>query len=138
MRPEDWEMNLVRLARKHEYARTVVPGPIIDAVKDAEVGLISYGTNDPAVQEARDRLAKDGLKTSYLRLRALPLESTLVEFIKKHPRVYVIENNFDGQMHSLIQLHAPDYAARLVSISKCDGLPLSARWITEAISEQER
>ncbi len=137
-RPEDWQGNLERLARKHEYARTIMPGPIIDAVADAEIGLISYGTNDPAIQEARDRLAKTGIKTSYLRLRALPLESMLVEFIKKHPRVYVIENNFDGQMHSLIQLHAPEYATRLVSISKCDGLPLSARWITEAVIEQER
>ncbi len=137
-RPEDWQGNLERLARKHEYARTIVPAPIIDAVAEAEIGLISYGTNDPAIQEGRERLAKSGVKTSYLRVRALPLEGTLIEFIKKHSRVYVIENNFDGQMHSLIQLHAPEYATRLVSIAKCDGLPLSARWITEAILEQER
>jgi 2-oxoglutarate ferredoxin oxidoreductase subunit alpha len=52
--------------------------------------------------------------------------------------VYVVENNFDGQMHSLIQLHTPEYANRVVSIAKCDGLPLSARWITESILEQER
>jgi 2-oxoglutarate ferredoxin oxidoreductase subunit alpha len=137
-RPEDWQANLERLARKHDYARTIVPAPIIDAVGGAEVGLISYGTNDPAVVEARDRLEKAGIKTSYLRLRALPLESTLIEFIKKHSRLYVIENNFDAQMHSLIQLHAPEYATRLIPIAKCDGLPLSARWITEAIQEQER
>ncbi len=105
---------------------------------DAEIGLISYGTNDPAVSEARDRLAKSGVKTSYLRIRALPLESTLIEFIQKHPRCYVIENNFEGQMHQLIQLHAPELATKVVSLAKCDGLPLSARWIMEAIQEQER
>ncbi|HEY4720759.1 MAG TPA: 2-oxoacid:acceptor oxidoreductase subunit alpha, partial [Anaerolineae bacterium] len=137
-RAEDWSKNLERLHRKHETARRLVPPPIIDAVDGAEIGLISYGTNDPAIAEARDRLAKSGVKTSYLRLRALPLESTLVEFIKKHPRVYVIENNFDGQMHALIQLHVPECATRLVSVSKCDGLPLSARWIAESITEQER
>jgi 2-oxoglutarate ferredoxin oxidoreductase subunit alpha len=137
-RPEDWQANLERIERKHDTARTLAPQPIIDANGDAEIGLISYGTNHPAVVEARDRLAKAGVPTSYLRLRALPLESTLVEFIKKHPRVYVIENNLDGQMHSLIQLHAPQYAMRLVSLAKCDGLPLSARWITEAVQEQER
>ena len=137
-RPEDWSKNLERLYHKHDTARTLVPAPIIDAHADAEIGLISYGTNDPAVKEARDRLAKNGVKTSYLRLRALPLESTLIEFIKKHPRVYVVENNFEGQMHELIQLHVPEYATRLVSLAKCDGLPLSARWITEAIMEQER
>jgi 2-oxoglutarate ferredoxin oxidoreductase subunit alpha len=62
----------------------------------------------------------------------------LIEFIKKHPRVYVVENNYEGQLHQLIQLHAPEFATRVVSIAKCDGLPLSARWITEAILEQER
>jgi len=137
-RPEDWQKNLERLARKHEYARTIVPPPVIDARDGAEVGIISYGSNDPAIREARDRLAKQGTQTSYLRLRALPLEHTLVEFIKRHTRLYVIENNFDGQMHSLIQNHAPEHAARLVSIAKCDGLPFSARWVTERLMEQER
>ncbi len=137
-RPEDWSANLIRLAKKHEYARTIVPAPVIDMVKDAEVGLISYGTNDPAIQEARDRLESTKIKTSYLRLRALPLDSTLVEFIKKHKRVYVVENNLDGQMYSLVSLHTPENVSRLVAICKCDGLPLTARWITEAILEQER
>jgi 2-oxoglutarate ferredoxin oxidoreductase subunit alpha len=137
-RPEDWSSNLERLARKHETARALVPPPIIDWVEAAPVGIVSYGSNDPAVREARDRLAARGIRSSYLRVRALPLEHMLVEFIKKHPRLYVVENNFDGQMAALIQLHTPEHAARLVSISKCDGLPLSARWITEAILEQER
>jgi 2-oxoglutarate ferredoxin oxidoreductase subunit alpha len=90
------------------------------------------------VKEARDRLAKTGVQASYLRVRALPLDSALTEFIKKHPRVYVVENNYEGQLHQLIQLHAPEFSTRVVSIAKCDGLPLSARWITEAIMEQER
>jgi 2-oxoglutarate ferredoxin oxidoreductase subunit alpha len=137
-RPEDWSANLIRLSKKHDYARTIVPAPIIDMVDDADVGIISYGTNDPAVLEARDRLTAADVKASYLRLRALPLESTLVEFIRKHKRLYVVENNLDGQMHSLIQLHTPEDADHIVSISKCDGLPLTARWITEAILEQER
>ena len=137
-RPEDWAANLIRLAKKHDYARTIVPAPIIDMTDGPEVGIISYGTNDPAIQEARDRLKTANVKSSYLRLRALPLESTLIEFVKKHQRVYVVENNLDGQMHSLISLHTPENVNRLVSISKCDGLPLTARWITEAILEQER
>lgn len=136
--PEDWSNNLDRLARKHETARTLVPPPIVDWVDGAQVGIISYGSNDPAIQEARDRLSARDMKTSYLRVRALPLEQVLTEFIKKHARLYIVENNQDAQMHQLIQLYAPEYTSRLVSISKCDGLPLSARWITEAILEQER
>jgi 2-oxoglutarate/2-oxoacid ferredoxin oxidoreductase subunit alpha len=137
-RPEDWSANLARLYKKHDTARALVPAPIIDAVGDAEIGIISYGTNDPAIQEARDRLEKTGVRTSYLRIRALPLEDTLIEFIQKHPHCYVVENNFEGQMHQLIQLHAPEFATRVVSLAKCDGLPLSARWIMESILEQER
>jgi 2-oxoglutarate ferredoxin oxidoreductase subunit alpha len=137
-RADDWAKNMDRLNRKHDTARTLVPPPIIDKVEGAEIGIISYGANDRAVKEARDRLDDSGVKSSYLRIRALPLEHALSEFIKLHPRVYVVENNTDGQMHSLIQMHAPEHAMRVVSVAKSDGLPLSARWIAQAIQEQER
>ncbi|HEY3489483.1 MAG TPA: 2-oxoacid:acceptor oxidoreductase subunit alpha [Candidatus Deferrimicrobiaceae bacterium] len=136
-RPEDWSTNLIRLAKKHDHARTIVPGPLVDPVDGAQVGLVSYGTNDPAIREARDLLKAAGIPTSYLRLRALPLENGLVKFVKTHPRVYVVENNRDGQMHSLVQLHAPAEAERIVSIAKCDGLPLTAQWISESVLAQE-
>ncbi|MDK9718501.1 MAG: 2-oxoacid:acceptor oxidoreductase subunit alpha, partial [Trichlorobacter sp.] len=136
-RPEDWSANLVRLAKKHDHARTLIPAPIIVHNGTAEVGLIAYGTSDPALQEARDLLQAEGIPSSYLRLRALPLESQLTAFIKKHKRLYVVENNLDGQMRALIQLHAPADADRIISIAKCDGLPLTARWICEAIKAYE-
>ncbi len=136
-RPEDWSANLLRLAKKHDYARRIVPGPVIDPAAGAEVGLISYGTNDLAVQEARDLLNATGLSTAYLRLRALPLEHCLAEFITQHRRLYVVENNLDGQMHALVQLHTPADADRIVSIAKCDGLPLTASWICDSILVQE-
>lgn len=136
-RPEDWSANLSRLAKKHDFARTLIPLPVVDLIDGAEVGLISYGTNDPAVQEARDILNANGVSTSYLRLRALPLESELTEFIQRHKRMYVIENNLDGQMHSLIRLHAPSDADYIISVAKCDGLPLTAHWIHESIASRE-
>lgn len=136
-RPEEWSANLRRLAKKHDHARTLVPAPIIELIDGAEIGLISYGSNDAAIQEARDLLNAAGVPASYLRLRALPLEDRLAEFIRQHGRVYVIENNQDGQMHGLIQLHTPADADRIVSIAKCDGLPLTARWICDAIITQE-
>ena len=136
-RPDDWSANLARLVKKHDHARTMVPGPVVELVEGAEVGIIAYGASDPAVHEARHRLAAAGVPSSYLRLRALPLESRLVEFIRQHRRLYVVENNLDGQMHGLIQLHAPADAARLVSIAKCDGLPLTAGWIRTAVLQHE-
>jgi 2-oxoglutarate ferredoxin oxidoreductase subunit alpha len=137
-RADEWEANLARLARKHDYARTIVPKPVVDEVAGAEIGIISYGSNDPGIAEARDMLAARGVKTSYLRLRALPTTAEFAQFIARHPRLYVVENNFDGQMRRILQSEAPEHAARMVSICKCDGLPLTGRWIARAIVEQER
>lgn len=132
-RSEDWENNLKRLARKFETARNLVPKPIVDEVEEATVAIITLGSNDPAVQEARQRLAAAGVETSYMRLRALPISQSVHDFIANYDKVYVIENNFDGQLHKILLMEAPEAAARFISVSKCDGMPLSARFITESI-----
>ncbi len=137
-RADEWEANLARLSKKFETARTLVPKPELDETPGAEVGLIAYGSTNPGIEEARMFLEKRGVKTSYLRLRALPTEETFQTFARKYPRIYVVENNFDGQMHKLLQTEAPDVAGHMVAISHCDGLPLTGRWIAQAILEQER
>lgn len=134
-RPDDWENNLARLYRKFETAREYVPQPIIDEKDGAKVGIISLGSNDPAVAEARDRLRAAGVENSYLRLRALPLTASVREFIDKHDKVYIVENNFDGQLFKIILNAAPTAAPKLVSAAKCTGLPLSARWITDTVMD---
>jgi len=136
-RPDDWLKNMDRLRRKHETARGVVPKPVVDR-RETEVGIIAYGTTDPAIAEARDRLRKQfGIEASYMRLRALPLGEEVSEFIEQHQRVYVVEMNTDGQMHSLLQLHAPEQAAKLISVAYNDGLPLTARFVAERIYDME-
>lgn len=137
-RPEDWMNNMARLGRKLETARGLAPQPIDERAEGAEVAIIAYGSADPAVIEARDRLAKEGLKVSYLRLRALPLADSVKEFVAAHSRVYVVELNTDAQMLQLLRLHCPEHATRLRAANWCDGLPLTARWITETILQQER
>jgi 2-oxoglutarate/2-oxoacid ferredoxin oxidoreductase subunit alpha len=132
-RSEDWEQNLIRLARKFATARTLVPGPLVDDVEEANVALISIGSNEPAISEARDRLRAAGVETAYLRLRALPINQTVQEFLADYDRVFVVENNFDGQLHKILVSETPEHAAKLVSLSKCDGLPFSARYLTESI-----
>jgi 2-oxoglutarate/2-oxoacid ferredoxin oxidoreductase subunit alpha len=136
-RPADWQKNLDRLTRKHDTARTLVPKPILDEVEGAKIGIIAYGSTDPAIQEARDRLQSRGVATSYLRVRALPLEAMTRAFVEKYDRVYVAELNQDGQMHQLVRLHVPERAAQVRSVRICDGLPMSARFVTESILEQE-
>jgi len=134
--PDDWANNMARLRRKFDTAKTLIPKPVVD-LQDSPIGLISYGTNDPAIVEGRDRLREQGIETDYLRVRALPLEDTTRTFIEAHDRVYVIENNFDGQMYKLLCMEYPQVAPKLVSLAFSNGLPLSGRWISETVLAHE-
>ena len=137
-RSEDWVHNMERLRRKFETAREKVPAPVTDYAEGNPVGIISFGSNDPAVQEARDRLSADGIETNYLRIRALPLHTDVVEFIRKHERVYMVENNFDGQMAQLIRLEMPEDTSSIKSLTLGDGLPMTPRFVHESILNEER
>lgn len=134
---QDWESNMLRLKHKFETARQYMPEPAIDEVKGAEIGIIAFGSTDPAVLEARDLLAEQGIKAAYLRLRAVPFTAPVRKFIESHKRVYVVEMNRDGQMHKLLQLEYPELVGSLRSITKHDGLPLNARWLSEALQSAE-
>lgn len=134
-RSEDWEGNLDRLHLKFKTARRLVPGPVIDEVEEANIAIISMGSNEPAIREARARLRAAGIETSYLRIRALPINDTVHDFVSSYDKVYVVENNYDGQLSTILRSDIPDLAHKLVSAAKCNGLPLSARWITEQIVE---
>ena len=137
-RPEDWLNNMARLTRKFNTARDLVPKPVVEDVEDADFGIIAFGTTQPAIEEARDRLAEKDIGASFLRLRALPINDEVRQFVERHDRVYVVEMNRDGQMHRILQLEMPEMATKLVSLAHLDGLPLTARWIVESIQEEEK
>lgn len=132
-KPEVWVKNMDRIQRKFETARKLVPGPVVDETADADFGIIAYGTSRAAIEEARDRLADESIKTSFMRLRALPINDEVKEFVARHDKVYVIELNRDGQMHAILQTEMPEMAAKLHSLAFMDGMPLTARWVVEAI-----
>ncbi len=132
-RPEHYVDNMERIGRKMETARGVLPKPVFMTRKGAEAGIISFGSTDPAIQEAIDRLDESGVKVDYMRVRAIPFSDEVEDFLKKHERVYVVEMNTDGQLRQLLQLFAPALATRLVKLAHNDGLPVSARWITEQV-----
>ncbi|MEZ4591267.1 MAG: 2-oxoacid:acceptor oxidoreductase subunit alpha [Chloroflexota bacterium] len=134
---EDWVQNMARLQHKFDTARQRVPAPVVDQNDTAEIGIIAYGTTKFAIDEARDRLAADGLATSFLRLRALPVNESVAEFVAQHDRVYVIELNRDGQVHNILQTEMPELATKLISLAHLDGMPLTARWVVEAIMDNE-
>jgi len=137
-KPEEWVKNMDRILRKFDTAREMVPGPVIDENQDAEIGIIAFGTTDFAIEEARDRLAAENLQTSYMRLRALPINDEVKNFVARHDRVYVVELNRDGQMHSILLTEMPEMATKLISLAYLDGLSLTARWVQEAIEAKEQ
>ena len=115
-----------------------MPAPVVDASAGSAVGLIAFGTTHHAVVEARDLLRERGLPVDYLRVRALPLSKSIADFVRDHERVYVIEQNRDGQMYDLLRLELPvDLAGRLRSIRHYDGRPIPAESITRPLLELE-
>ena len=136
-RSDDWIENMRRLGKKMETARRLLPPPVIESHEDAEIGIITFGTNDDAIREARDWLADEGIKTGCLRVRALPLASAVSDFIAAYRRVYVIENNFDGQLNQLMRLEHAGDVTHLRSLALGDGLPMTPSWIYDRIKEQE-
>ena len=124
--------NMDRLARKLETARHELPKPVIDEA-GRKVGLIAFGSTHAAVVEARESVDVD-----YLRVRALPLSDDVVRFVSRHERVYVVEQNRDGQLYDLVRLAMPaELVDRVRSIRHYNGQPIPAAAIIEPLTKQE-
>ncbi len=134
-----FERNMERLARKLETARSLVPAPELQGTGRARVGVIAYGSSHPAIVESRVQLQKErGVETDYLRVRGYPFSRAVHDFVERHERVYVVEQNRDAQLAALLKLDlAPELAARLRSIAHVHGLPLDARSVTDEILGME-
>jgi 2-oxoglutarate ferredoxin oxidoreductase subunit alpha len=126
-----------RLARKHLTARTLVPAPRIEEEDGAQVGLIAYGSTHWALIEARDQLRARGIPTGYMLVRALPFTQHVAKFVARHQRVYVVEQNRDGQMAELMRAELPDHATKIRSVRHFTGLPIPAGFVTTEILAQE-
>jgi 2-oxoglutarate/2-oxoacid ferredoxin oxidoreductase subunit alpha len=139
-RPDEYQRVMERLARKFETARSRMPTPVTVANGTSKIGLIAYGTTDFAVTESREQLkAEYKLETDYLRIRAFPFTREIHEFVAAHDRIYVIEQNRDAQMLSLLKLDLPpEDAVKLRSVRHYNGLPIDARSVTDELVMQER
>ncbi len=135
--PDVWDASQKRLQQKFETMRPRLPKPEISLMDDAKLGVIAYGSMDPAVDEARVYLADAGVKTDYLRMRALPFSDEVEQFLVSHDRTYVVEMNHHGQMCQLLTMEYPQHAASLVSLPHNTGLSPSAAWIMNAILAKE-
>ena len=140
-RPDDFEKNMERINKKFETARSFVPRPelISNGKSKSEIGIIAYGTSHWAIIESRDQLRDEyNIEADYLRLKAYPFSREVHDFIEQHDRVYVVEQNRDAQMLSMIKLDIkPELVTRLRSIAHIHGLPLDARSVTDELMSME-
>ena len=126
--------NMDRLKRKHETAKQYVPAPVLHPMKGATVGIIAYGSTEAAVLEARHQLdTEHGIKTDFLRIRALPFTREVDAFLAKYDQIFVVEMNRDGQMDQILKTEYAQYAPKLKSVAFGDGMPASAKWVREGI-----
>jgi 2-oxoglutarate ferredoxin oxidoreductase subunit alpha len=137
-KPAVYKATVDRLARKYETAKQYVPKPVIDRRDGASIGFIAFGTTHYPVEESRHQLRTEtGLETDYLRLRALPFTEEVARFIAEHDRIYVVEQNRDGQMGDLLRLHAGEDQRKIRKILHYTGLPCDARSVTTAVLQME-
>jgi 2-oxoglutarate/2-oxoacid ferredoxin oxidoreductase subunit alpha len=131
--------NMQRLQRKFETAKTLVPAPVIHkATKPTRTGVIWFGSTGAAMAESLAALELDGIHLNQMRLRGFPFADAVHEFIAAHDRVFLVEQNRDAQMKSLLVNECAIDPARLISVLHYDGTPITARFITREIAEKAR
>ncbi len=134
--PSEYQEVVDRLLKKHQAAAKFVPKPVIVKQPGARVGIITIGGCDPAVREAVDLLAARGIAADYMRIRGFPFDSSVEEFIMRHNFCFVVEQNRDAQLRSLLVLETSVPKDRLRSVLSYGGFPLSARHVVEPILSQ--
>jgi len=131
--------NMQRLLRKFETAKSMVPMPVATkASKPTKSGVIYFGSTSAAMAESLAALELDGIHLDQLRLRAFPFHDSVADFISAHDRVFVVEQNRDAQMKSLLVNECGIDPSRLISVLHYDGTPITARFITKEIAEKAR
>ena len=138
-KPDEYAALMDRLLRKFENARKLVPAPVTIKNGSSKVGFLAFGTTDFALRESLDQIKSEyALDADYMRIRAYPFAHEIHDFVASHDRIYVVEQNRDAQLESLLKLDLPaDQVTKLRSILHYDGLPLDARFITNEFATKE-
>ncbi len=138
-RGPDYIYNMERLLRKFDSAKALVPQPVLrEAAHKTRHGAIYFGSTSPSMNEAIDALEADGLHLDTLRVRAFPFPDSVADFIAVHDQVFVVEQNRDAQLRSLIVNEFGIDPAKLVPVLHFDGTPITARFIAGKITEGMR
>ena len=128
--------NMERLLHKFETAKTIVPAPVVKkAAKETRLGVLYFGSTSDSMSEAADLLAADGVHVDLMRLRAFPFSREVSDFIAAHEQVFVVEQNRDAQLRTLLMAECNIDPAQLVPVLNFDGNPITARFIAQAIKD---
>ena len=133
---EDYQEVVDRLLVKWETARTLVPEAEIEYSKFNKTAILSMGSCDGAVKEALGKLSEQNVGLNYCRVKAFPFTEAVREFIDKHDRIYVVEQNRDAQLRTLLMLDIDANPEKLVSMLHYNGLPISADFVIERVLEE--
>ncbi len=132
--PSEYQEVMDRLARKHKASAKHVPAPVIRSQTDATFGIVSLGGCDPAVREAVTALAERGIVGDYMRVRGFPFDDTVEQFLSAHEKVFVVEQNRDGQLRTLLTMETSAPKEKLHSVLVYSGFPLSARHVIDGVT----
>jgi 2-oxoglutarate ferredoxin oxidoreductase subunit alpha len=127
---------LDRLLKKHKAAAKFVPAPVIERRKGARIGIVTIGGCDPAVREALDILERQGQPADYMRIRGFPFDTSVEKFLNEHEVNFIVEQNRDAQVKSLLILETNVPKDKLRSVLVYGGFPLSAKWVIEGVLSQ--
>jgi 2-oxoglutarate ferredoxin oxidoreductase subunit alpha len=131
----DYVYNMQRLLKKHEHAKTLVPKAVLTPAREpARFGVIFYGSTSPAMHEALETLAEQGIFINALRVRAFPFQDEINDFVRSHTKVFVVEQNRDAQLKTLLVNDAHVNPASLIPVLHYDGTPITARFIASEIA----
>jgi 2-oxoglutarate/2-oxoacid ferredoxin oxidoreductase subunit alpha len=133
----DYADNMQRLLRKHDTAKNLLPRPVArPATQPTRLGVIYYGSSSPAMNEADEILADQGIALDLLRVRGFPFHNEVREFITAHDKVFVVEQNRDAQLRMLLVNELDFDPAKLIRVLHYDGTPITACFIAGAIADQ--
>jgi 2-oxoglutarate ferredoxin oxidoreductase subunit alpha len=132
---DEYQEVVDRLLRKWDTAKTLVPKPVVEYTEKNRAGIISVGSCDGAVREAIDILAAEGMGLNYLRVKAFPFSKEVQDFIDAHDNIYVVEQNRDAQLKSLLVLELDVNKDDLTEILHYNGLPMNAQFVIDAVNE---
>jgi 2-oxoglutarate/2-oxoacid ferredoxin oxidoreductase subunit alpha len=133
-----WARVMDRIKKKYNNAARFIPAPIVDKGDGADIGIIAFGSTEPAIREARHQLETEaGIKTDSMRIRGIPFTEEVRKFIESHEQNFIVEMNRDGQMYQILLVEYPQLADKLTSVAFNDGLPATAKWVKDSIFVKE-